>query len=205
MLFTGASLIVLSYLLGSIPSGVIVARSAGIDLRKYGSGNTGATNVLRTMGRKASAVVFFADFLKGLIPVLAALLVTNDPLIVSLCGLAAILGHSKSIFLRFAGGRGVATAFGALLVISPWTVLAVVVVGVPLILATKYVSLGSISAAIVGPITMIVLVALGVQAAAYLLYIIPASAVIIIRHWDNIGRLLSGTEHKLGEKVEVRG
>lgn len=200
-----AALVIAGYLLGSIPSGVIAGRLAGVDVRKHGSGNIGTTNVLRTLGRKASAAVFAADFGKGALAVLAALLVTFNPLVASACGVAAVVGHNWSIFLRFTGGRGVATAFGALLLISPPAFGIVLVVGAAIMSLSRYVSLGSIAGAALTPLVIAALVMAGVQPAAHLIYGVAIAVIVVYRHRPNIQRLLSGTEHKIGEKTRPAG
>ncbi|MCL5256562.1 MAG: glycerol-3-phosphate 1-O-acyltransferase PlsY [Chloroflexi bacterium] len=202
---TYAALVIISYLLGSIPSGVIAGRLAGVDIRKHGSGNIGTTNVLRTLGRKASAAVFVADFGKGLLPVVAAQLITSEPLVVAACGVAAVVGHSWSAYLGFTGGRGVATGFGALLLISPLTFVVVLMASAVVISTWRYVSLGSITGAALTPVVMAILVITGLQPAASLLFGVGIAAMVIYRHRPNIERLLAGTEHKLGDKVGAAG
>ncbi len=189
-----------AYLCGSIPFGVLVARLAGgPDPRTIGSGRTGGTNALRALGRKWAALVVLGDLAKGALPVLLALWLTGEPAVVSLCGLAALLGASRSVFLRFRGGRGVGTGVGTLLVIEPLSVLLSAPVFVGAILATGYVSLGSLlgSAAAI-PATALVWWLLGEPfSPVYLAYVAAGAALVWIAHADNIGRLLTGSERKL--------
>jgi acyl phosphate:glycerol-3-phosphate acyltransferase len=193
-------LIVLSYLSGSIPMGVIVAKlSGGPDPRSIGSGRTGGTNALRALGRKWAAVVVAGDVLKGFLPVLLARVVTNgDSTVEVLCAAAAVLGASRSIFLGFGGGRGVGTGVGTMLVIQPLAVLLATPVFVGVILATRYVSLGSLlgSAAMFPAMLILWAVASGTIPPAYLVYAVVGPALIWLAHADNIDRLLHGTERK---------
>ena len=171
-----ALLVIVAYLCGSIPVGVLVARaSGGPDPRTVGSGRTGGTNALRALGRGWAALVVLGDLAKGAGPVLLARLVTGDPVMEVLTGLAAVIGASRSIFLSFGGGRGVGTGVGTMLVIQPLAVLLATPVFVGVILVTRYVSLGSL---------------LGSAA------LLPAMGLIWLTHADNIERLIKGTERK---------
>ncbi len=189
-----------SYLSGSIPIGVIVARlSGGPDPRSIGSGRTGGTNALRALGRKWAAVVVGGDLLKGLVPVLVARVVTGgDSTVEVLSGVAAVLGASRSVFLGFGGGRGVGTGVGTMLVIQPLAVILATPVFVGVILATRYVSLGSLlgSAAMFPAMLVLWAVASGTVPPAYLAYAVVGPALIWLAHADNIDRLLHGTERK---------
>lgn len=193
-------LIVGSYLSGSIPMGVLVARiSGGPDPRSIGSGRTGGTNALRALGRKWAAVVVAGDVLKGLVPVLLARIVTGGDATVEVLGaVAAVLGASRSIFLRFGGGRGVGTGVGTMLVIQPIAVLLAAPVFVGVILLTRYVSLGSLlgSAAMFPAMLVLWAVASGTIPPAYLAYAVVGPALIWLAHADNIERLIHGTERK---------
>ena len=193
-------LVVLAYLSGSIPVGVLVARvSGGTDPRTVGSGRTGGTNALRALGRKWASVVDLGDLEKGAVPILIARFVTNgDAVVEVLCGLAAVLGSARSIFLHFGGGRGVGTGVGTMLVIQPVAVLLAAPVFVVVIAVTRYVSLGSIigSAALFPAMLIIFLVANGSIPSAYLVYAAVGPLLIWFTHADNIRRLLHGTERK---------
>ncbi|MEA2538237.1 MAG: acyl phosphate:glycerol-3-phosphate acyltransferase [Chloroflexota bacterium] len=193
-------LVVLAYVAGSIPFGVLVARLTGApDPRLTGSGRTGGTNALRAMGRRRAALVVVGDILKGAAPVfLARWLSGGDPALEAACGVAAVVGSARSIFLGFHGGRGVATGVGTMLVIQPLAVAIATPVFVLVILATRYVSLGSLigSAAMVPAVALVFLVLNGTVPAAYLLYAVVGAAIVWIAHADNIERLLHGTERK---------
>lgn len=207
------ALVVVAYLSGSVPVGVLVARlSGGPDPRTVGSGRTGGTNALRALGRKWAAVVVAGDLLKGALPVLLARWTTNgDAAVEVACGLAAVIGSARSIFLRFGGGRGVGTGVGTMLVIEPVTLLLVAPVFAGAILVTRYVSLGSIlgSAAMFPAMLLIFLVAHGAPP-AYLVYAAIGPLLIWFTHADNIHRLIHGTERKfdfsmLGGRRSSRG
>ncbi len=203
-----ALLVVLAYLCGSIPVGVLVARaSGGPDPRTIGSGRTGGTNALRALGRGWAAVVVLGDLAKGAGPVLLARLVTGDPMVEVLTGLAAVVGASRSIFLGFGGGRGVGTGVGTMLVIQPLAVLLAAPVFVVVILVTRYVSLGSLlgSAALLPAMGLIWLIANGSVPPAYLIYAAVGPALIWLTHADNIERLIKGTERKFDLTLLRRG
>ena len=192
--------VVIAYLSGSIPVGVLVARlSGGPDPRTVGSGRTGGTNALRALGREWAAVVVAGDLLKGALPVVLARFVTGgDAAVEVLCGLAAVVGSARSVFIGFRGGRGVGTGVGTMLVIEPVAVLLATPVFVIVILVTRYVSLGSIlgSAALFPAMLIIFLVANGAIPPAYLVYAAVGPLLIWLTHADNISRLLHGTERK---------
>ena len=188
------------YLLGAVPFGWLVARAHGVDILKVGSGNPGATNVKREVGKGAGNLVFLLDFLKGALaagwPLLAGL-PPEQLLTVQAVGLcAAILGHSFSIFLRGKGGKGVATTMGGLLALMPWVVLIGVGVWLVVFYATRYVSLASICFALVLPAGNFFLSDSGVLTAIGA----GLAVLIIFRHRSNIQRLLNGTEHRFVRK-----
>lgn len=197
-LLTAGVLVVVSYLLGSIPVGSIVAqRVGGPDLRSVGSGRTGGTNALRALGRKWAAVVVLGDLLKGVIPVLVARVVTGDPLVEVLCGGAAVAGAIWSIFAGFRSGRGVGTGVGTMLVIQPLAVLLAAPVFVAVILITRYVSLGSLlGSATMFPVMLLVMLVAPETPLPYVIYSAVGAALIWLAHADNIDRLLHGTERK---------
>lgn len=207
---------IVGYLLGSAPFGAIVSRRiANVDVTQHGSGKIGTTNVLRIAGKKAAFLVVGLDIFKGMAAVvLAGLIVGRSYLIIGnfglgllfaqiLAALAAMVGHNWSIFLKFKGGRGVATFFGGLIALCPVAALfggEVFVLGVGL---TRFASLGSI-AGVVGAYTILVpLTVLNGFPLEYLIYSLIGAVTIIIMHRDNIKRLLSGSERKLGERVET--
>lgn len=196
-----------SYLIGSIPSGLVIGKLKGVDVREYGSGNIGTTNVLRTLGARYGAIVLIADVLKGVIAVLLARYIIETPTGEMAAGFAAVAGHDWSLFLKFKGGRGVATSLGALLPLAmpgPLSGVIGLAVFVLVTLASRYVSLASIVGSLSAVVAMAVFLGLDRVPWQYLVYIVVVVALIIYQHRDNIGRLLSGTESKLGQKGEKR-
>jgi len=193
-------LCVFAFFCGAVPFGFIAGRRKGIDLREHGSKNIGATNTLRVLGKTAGITVLLLDAVKGLIPVLIAQYALHLPPLYQVgVGLAAVLGHIYSPFVRFKGGKGVATTLGVLIGLNP--VIAAISFGVffATVWLTKYVSLGSILGAVTQAILFFVFPHEG--------YALPAFGVlvavfVVARHRANIGRLLAGTESKWGEKKE---
>jgi acyl phosphate:glycerol-3-phosphate acyltransferase len=181
-----------AYLLGSIPTGLLLGKICGVDVRKEGSGNIGATNLYRTVGRSIGAMTLAGDCFKGAIPVLLVKHYSLPVEYAAWVGLAAFCGHVFSIFLVFRGGKGVATALGVFLVLSPLAVLFALAVFVGLMLVWRYVSLGSIMAAAVMPLA----VALLDGDRTIFLVTLIISAVVIVKHHGNIKRLLVGTENR---------
>ena len=179
---------VIGYALGSIPTGMIVARVyRGVDLTAYGSGRTGATNVLRTLGRGAAAVAFGGDFLKG-------------ALAVALVKFVIAPENAWVVFIGFKGGRGVVTGFGASLVAAPVPILIAFIIGISLVAITRYVSLGSVVGAILGGL-FLCLVAYIHSDPAWATWGVLVGGFIVVAHKDNIERLLAGKERKLGERA----
>jgi acyl phosphate:glycerol-3-phosphate acyltransferase len=177
-----------------------------VDLTAYGSGRTGATNVLRTLGSGAAAIAFAGDFLKGLLAVLAVRLVIapDNSWAELIAAIAAVLGHSYSIFIGFKGGRGVVTGFGATVVATPLGLVLMLIafgVGAVLVAVTRYVSLGSVVGATVAGLLMCWL-AVNTGDPAWAVWGLLMSGFIVASHKDNIERLLAGTERKLGERAE---
>ena len=183
-------LTIVSYLLGSIPSGFIIGALSGVDVRNTGSGNIGATNVARVLGKGLGLLTLLADIAKGFAPVFVAQRLGMSNLAVALIGVAAFLGHLYPIFLNFQGGKGVATAFGALLAIAPAAPLILAVFFGSAVLVSRIVSLGSIVAALATPV---VLWALG-YAPVFVAMGVFLGAMVIFRHRGNIKRLRAGTE-----------
>lgn len=199
-----------SYLAGSVPWGLLVARLVKrVDVRRYGSGNIGMTNVARTAGVKAGLAVLLLDAGKGALAVGVAhwvgstvgASITTTAYLKMACALAALVGHNWSIFIGFQGGRGTATGLGALSVVSPWSGLAAVLVGVPVVALWRYISLGSIVGAVSGGLTSLALSLAGLQPLAYGLYGAIGVPLVVWRHRANIGRLLKGEEHRVGERA----
>ncbi len=186
-------LVLVAYLLGSVPFGFLVARAWNIDIRQHGSGNIGATNVLRTLGPVPAGLVFILDFLKGTLAVYIGYWTGGDPRVVLLLGVAVIFGHMFSVFLRFRGGKGAATGLGVLLGLAPEVFVISMVLAAVIIAATRYVSLASIFVPFIAAALLWVLKKPLPYTAATLLVAI----IILIRHIPNVKRLLKGTEARL--------
>ena len=187
-----------SYLIGSVSWGLIIGKlTSGIDVREHGSGSTGSTNVLRTLGPRLGALVFVLDVSKGVLVILAAKIIGDEPLIDGLAPLAVIIGHNWPILSRFQGGRGIASAVGALTILAPTATMIAIVSFIPAVLITRYVSLGSILAVVSAVITMPILAFLDMAPWEYLSYTMIGGPLIIIRHKENIMRHLKGTERRL--------
>ena len=186
--------VVLAYLIGSIPSGLILGKLFWhTDLREHGSHNIGATNAWRTLGKRAGIAVFIADSIKGQAGVVLGLLLAGTPLAAVLGGLFAIIGHSFSLFLRFHGGKGVATSLGVLTMMMGNVTLIVFAIWFAIVYLTRYVSLGSVVAAFLTP----VLAALFAYPVEYIVFSVIAAVLVIVRHRENIKRLMNGTENKI--------
>ncbi|OHB61473.1 MAG: acyl-phosphate glycerol 3-phosphate acyltransferase [Planctomycetes bacterium RBG_13_50_24] len=207
--------IIAAYLLGSIPFGLLIAKAHGKDLRSIGSGNIGATNVSRALGRKWAYFCFVLDVLKGLIPMLTTMFIAKPDSVITLwlwlsVGCAAILGHIFPIYLKFKGGKGVATSFGVALGLWPYfTVCALffAVMWLVVVLIWRYVSLASITASVTIPLVLIMAIILtpGWDFGNLWPVLIAAIAIpvmVIIRHRENIKRLLAGTESKIRQKKD---
>jgi glycerol-3-phosphate acyltransferase PlsY len=198
------------YVCGSIPSGVVVGRLFGdVDPRDLGSGKTGATNVMRTLGPGPAVLVAVGDVMKGVAPILLARYLIFPaqhataaiaPWAETAAGYAALLGHNHSMFIGFKGGRGVATGGGASLAMQPLAVVVAVIGMIVPVAITRYVSLGSIVAAATCATADAVLVALRLDSYQHLAFMVGGAAIIIYAHRDNIARLAAGTERKLGQK-----
>lgn len=189
-----AFVLIFSYLLGSVPNGLIFGRMIWKkDLRKFGSKNIGATNAWRTIGKSAGILIFVLDFLKGALSVLIASAFVGTPLVMMLAGILAIIGHSFSIFLEFKGGKGVATGLGVISVLMPKVTVIVFLVWLAVVLVTRYVSLGSIIASCLVPILAFFFDA----PFAFILFGLLAAVFITYRHKENISRLRRGVENKI--------
>lgn len=196
--------VVTGYLLGSIPFGLIASKlRGGVDLRDYGSGKTGFTNSLRVLGLKRSAPVFAGDFAKGLTTALLPLLYTDDPWARAAGGLAAVIGHVWPVFAGFRGGRGVLTGGAVLLGLSPIALLIVLPIAGAILYLSRYMSLMSISTAILAAVSFAVFAALDLHPWSFALVAAIGGALIVALHHDNIGRLRAGTERKIGQRVET--
>jgi acyl phosphate:glycerol-3-phosphate acyltransferase len=206
--------ILLGYLIGAIPIGLIVGKLArGVDIRDHGSGKMGSTNVLRTLGVKAGIFVLLADCGKGIAAVLLAGLVFGKGNVISIgswdisvnvaraaAGLAAVVGHTWPIYIGFKGGRGVCTYSAALFTLSPLYTLFPFALAMVVLASWRYVSLASIIGVASSVVVMACLVALGKQPDIYLVYTVIGSALVIFSHRDNIDRLRSGKERRLGQR-----
>lgn len=193
------AVIFLGYLIGAIPFGLVVGKLAqGVDVREYGSGKMGATNVLRILGAKVGVLVFAADLAKGAVAVLLSRAILDTHAAAVGAATAAIVGHNWPVYIRFWGGRGVTTALGGLFALAPLVGVGCLGIGGIVIAWSRYVSLGSMAGALSGGIIMTPLVALDRQPVEFLVYALIASSLIVFQHRDNISRLRSGTERKLG-------
>lgn len=185
---------VLGHLCGSIPSGLWIVQALHcIDIRNYGSKNIGTTNVFRTVGPKTAVMVLLADAFKGILAVWLVSAYFHNPVLDVVTALGALLGHNYSVFLGFKGGKGVATALGLLVFLMPKAAPCSFGVWLVLVLATRYVSLGSIVAAIVTPFLAWYME----YPLAYVIFSAIAAFFVVLRHKENIQRLLSGTESKI--------
>jgi glycerol-3-phosphate acyltransferase PlsY len=192
----GIVLIVLGYLCGSVASAIVVCRIMKLpDPRQGGSGNPGATNVLRIAGKRPAALTLAGDVLKGAVPVLLAHLLSASPTVLAGTALAAFLGHLYPVFFGFKGGKGVATAFGAIGALVFPVALFMGAVWAIVAMATRYASLASMSAAVVAPIFALVFI----REPAYVIGLTLMAALLIYRHWGNIQRLRHGTESEIGD------
>lgn len=188
----------IAYFLGNISASYMVAKYLkGIDIRKYGSGNAGATNVFRTLGVKAGLLAFLGDALKGVIAVVLGQLIGGENGQVA-AGLFVVVGHNWPVLLGFKGGKGIATTIGVMIAINPLMVAAIVPIGIVIIIITKYVSLASILGMTIFPLLML---ATG-QPRNLVVFSFLLSAMAIYKHKSNIVKLLNGTESKLGEKAK---
>jgi acyl phosphate:glycerol-3-phosphate acyltransferase len=193
-------MVVIGYLCGSFPSGVILSRIfKGIDLRDYGSGRTGGTNALRTLGLIPAAIVIVLDLLKGSFAIFMAKGAGLSPWIISLVGIAAILGHNHSIFLKFKGGAGVATAIGVMAALNFPVGLVVSFAGLAVIVLTRYASAGSLTITTLSALSFFLLGILEILPFGYSLFGFLQALIIILAHRPNIRRLIAGTERRLGE------
>lgn len=189
----------LVYLVGALPMGYLVARIAGVNIRHHGSGNIGATNVLRTLGRTAGAITLLLDVAKGYLAAALALALGPEAWGGSLGAILAVVGNCWSVFLGFRGGKGMATGLGAFLCLMPLAVVPALGIWVVVTAISRYVSLGSVTAALCAPLAALVLQypPSAVASAAVV------ALIIVFRHRENLGRMRSGTERRLGERVSA--
>jgi glycerol-3-phosphate acyltransferase PlsY len=201
-----AALLVLGYLIGAIPFGVLIGRAArGVDLRQQGSGRIGATNALRTLGLPAAVLVFLLDIGKGVVAVLAVRWLYpagphgSPDWLAAGAGLAAVVGHVRSVFIGFSGGRGAATLTGAMLVLAPLVVAVLAPVFAIIAWRWRFVSLASISVALLAPVLTAILAFAGQSSVAVVAFAVASAAVVIAAHADNIARLRTGSERRIGQ------
>jgi len=188
-------LVVLAYVLGSLPSGYVLGKLAGVDVRNLGSGNIGATNVARAIGKWQGALTLVADATKGFLPVLLAKALELDPLSIAGTAIAAFLGHLFPVFLKFQGGKGVATASGALMAIAPLATLVLLALFALVVFCSRIVSLGALTAAVAAPLVLWFFY----QPAPIIGMGCFLAAMIVLRHHGNIQRLRAGTEPRFGK------
>ena len=193
-------LVFIAYLLGSIPFGYLIVKfKEGQDVRSRGSGNIGATNVLRTAGRGSAVLTLLLDAAKGYVAVWLASWASHDaPQTVALTAIAAVLGHLFPVFLRFKGGKGVSTVLGVFLYASPIPILIATGSFVCVVVLFRYVSLGSLVAAVVFPAAYLLLTYQGTLSSWLLFAVVVCPGLVIVKHHENIQRLWAGTERKLG-------
>ncbi len=183
----------IAYLIGSIPIGLILSKIKGKDPRQTGSGNIGATNVMRTAGKAMGVITLIGDVAKGFLPVIVVKHYSHKPILVAAIGFLAFLGHLYPIYLRFKGGKGVATALGVYLAVSPLAILIDILVFILVLLRWRYVSLGSLVAAAMMPVILIFLRI----SYEYIVLSVLVGAFIFIKHRDNMRRLSQGQENRL--------
>jgi glycerol-3-phosphate acyltransferase PlsY len=194
----GALVVLVAYLIGGIPWGVVIARlTGGPDPRTIGSGRTGGANVMRALGPRLALLSGLLDVGKGVVSVLLAIAVGGGLPLEILAALAAIVGHSRSIWIGFAGGRGIAPGFGGLLVIAPIAALVVIPVFLLVLVISRYSSLASLTATAIGALFVIAMVVLLQLSPLYVVYAVAAAGMIWLFHLDNIQRLLSGQERRI--------
>lgn len=189
-----ALLIIAAYLIGSIPVGLIIGKLIWKkDLRRYGSHNIGATNAWRILGKKAGTLIFVLDFIKGQLGVLLGACMVGLPGAMVVGGFFAMLGHMFPLFLGFRGGKGVSTSLGVIAALMPKITLIVFIVWLAIVLITRYVSVGSIVAAVLAP----VLAAIFHEPTIYFLFVLLMAIFVVVRHKENIARLKAGRENKI--------
>ncbi len=204
MLWQIAVAAVIGYLLGAVPGGYVMGKlTRRIDVRDYGSGKTGATNALRTLSLWAVIAVLVIDLGKAAAAVSIARALSDDAWPQAFAGLGVLVGHVWPVWLGFRGGRGVSAAYGSLLGMNPLVALALLPVALIIVGTTRYVSLMSVSMAPIAAVVFLALALVGVLPFAYAAFAFAAAVLIVALHHDNIRRLLSGTERKIGQKEHV--
>jgi len=196
-----AILILGGYLLGSVPTGLLAGRAYGVDVRQVGSGNIGMANVLRAAGKAAAGITMIGDMLKGLVPVLTARLLVDSDWVVAAVALAALAGHCWPVFLRFKGGKGVATGAGTSIGLAPVVGIGLFAFWWVVVLVSRYTSLGAIAVMVLSPVAFY----LSGQPTPYVMYTIAGGALVLWKHRENARALLKGTERKIGQKAGKKG
>ncbi len=192
----------IGYLIGSVPFGIIAGLLFGAgDIRRMGSGKSGMTNVMRTVGVKVAVTVLLLDMGKAVIAVTIARSFEAAEGAVAGAGLAALIGHVWPVFAGFKGGRGTAPGWGGLIILSPIAGLVATLIGLPLVGLSRYVSVGSIAASGLGALTIVVMAAMGYEPREYMWYGIVGGPLIVYLHKDNIRRLVRGEERRIGQKA----
>ena len=206
IVITAAAALV-SYLIGAIPCGLLIGLAKGIDIRKVGSGNIGATNVTRSVSPLAGKICFFCDFLKGMLPAFAAqIFIPNAPAAAAIvCGLAAVVGHMFPVYLKFKGGKGISTAAGVAIALAPLPLLTAFAIWGIVFFASRYVSLASIIAALMLPVSAFLYAFFNIGGAVAksrqtLIFFIIIAILAVVRHKSNIKRLIDGTENRFEKK-----
>jgi glycerol-3-phosphate acyltransferase PlsY len=193
--------LLLGYLIGTVPTGWLVARARGVDIQRVGSGNIGATNVLRALGVGPAVIVALADPVKGALATLLPLILGMDHWTVAATGLATVLGNNFNVFLRMRGGKGIATSLGVFLVVNPVVALVAAALGIFTIALGRLVSLGSMVGMVSAPLFLL---ASGVFPPSDLALATLLTLLALYRHRENLRRLAKGTERRLGEKARPR-
>ncbi len=197
--------LVFGYIFGCFSTGYLVSKAYNIDVRKYGSGNSGTTNILRTLGKKGAIITLIGDMLKSAIPMLLVKYLIfpnmdNVPLLSLYTGLGAVLGHNFPFWQKFKGGKGIASSAGALITLDPLAIIFGLPIFALVIIITRYVSLGSLCAAVFFPIW----VAIRFPGDIHMLIVSMAFTILaFVRHRSNIKRLINGTENKIGQRVKI--
>ena len=195
---TTSAFMLIGYLVGSIPTGYLIARALGVDIQKVGSGNIGATNVLRALGPGPALAVALLDPLKGYLVTVFPLVLGLDPTTVALTGFATVLGNNFNIFLRLRGGKGIATSLGVFFAVEPLVSLMICILGLTTMALGRLVSLGSLVGVLAAPLMLLA------RGRFDLPYFLLAVAIMVLsgyKHRENIRRLMAGTERRLGERV----
>ena len=185
--------------MGSVPTGFLVGRARGVDVRRTGSGNIGMANVLRSVGKWPAVITMAGDMLKGFAPVFLARFLTENEWVIAAVALAALMGHCWPVFLGFKGGKAVATGAGTTIALAPVAGLALFAFWWGVVLVSRYTSLGAISVMLVSPIAFLVTG----QPIPYVLYTVIGGSLVLWRHKENARALIKGTERKIGQKEDV--